>query len=199
VPWLCGASALHAGFDRGADGRALGDFLHRLHAPAPPDAPRNPWRGVPLAERTGWLCEHARAADDHGVDPGDAMRVWNDALSAKPWSGPPLWIHGDLHPGNLLVREGAISAVIDFGDLTSGDPATDFACVWMLGAPFVVSGLVETARNEWTAADDDLMRRARGWALAIGLAILASPHADAPMQRMAAATVMAALQHEVAG
>jgi aminoglycoside phosphotransferase (APT) family kinase protein len=48
------------------------------------------------------------------------------------WDGPPIWLHGDLHPFNLVVNQGRLSAVIDFGDLCAGDPATDLAVAWML-------------------------------------------------------------------
>ena len=70
------------------------------------------------------------------------------------WSGPPVWIHGDLHPCNLLVTDGRLSAVLDFGNLTAGDPATDLSVAWM---------------------------RARGWGLALGLAYLAHSRDNADM------------------
>jgi aminoglycoside phosphotransferase (APT) family kinase protein len=101
-------------------------FLRALHQPAAADAPRNPFRGVPLDARTAALHEHLQQLDGI-VDRSVVLSAWDRALSAPPWPGPPLWLHGDLHPGNLLIGDGRLTGVIDFGDLTSGDPATDLA------------------------------------------------------------------------
>ena len=60
------------------------------------------------------------------------QRAWSAALAAPVYSGPPRWLHGDLHPANILVSHGRVSGVIDFGDITAGDPATDLAVAWML-------------------------------------------------------------------
>jgi aminoglycoside phosphotransferase (APT) family kinase protein len=63
---------------------------------------------------------------------GDARRAWEQAVSAPVWQGPPLWLHGDLHPANVVVRDGTLSGVIDFGELCAGDPATDLSAAWLL-------------------------------------------------------------------
>jgi aminoglycoside phosphotransferase (APT) family kinase protein len=97
-------------------------------------------------------------------------------VASAPWSGPPLWLHGDLHTANLLVDDGALSAVIDFGDITGGDPATDLAVAWMLFEP---DDRV-TFRQACGTSDDDTWRRARGWALHFALAYLAHS-ADNPL------------------
>lgn len=52
-------------------------------------------------------------------------------MSVPRWTGHPVWLHGDLHPANMVVADGTLRAVIDFGDLTSGDPATDLATAWL--------------------------------------------------------------------
>ena len=162
-------------------------FLLALHQPAPADAPRNPWRGVPLAARTGSLHEHLRQLGDI-INRTAALNLWEQALATPPWPGPPLWLHGDLHPGNLLVTDGRLSGVIDFGDLTSGDPATDFAVLWMLPSS------IRARFNAWKGnAPDALEMRARGWALALGLAYLAHSRDDAPMAALGLRTVNAAL------
>ncbi len=85
--------------------------------------------GVPLAGRSEVLL---RQLETTALPEPDVLRRHWDRLVATPaWSGPPLWLHGDPHPGNVLVRAGTVSAVIDFGDLTAGDPATDLALAWL--------------------------------------------------------------------
>src|SRR5205807_1749351 len=129
VPWFSGHSALLAPpEDLAATAVALGRFLCALHQPAPADAPHNPWRGVPLTTRAATLRKHLHQLDDL-VDGVAVLDLWERVLSTPSWSGPPLWIQGDLHPGNLLVSDGRLSAVLDFGDLAAGDPATDLSVV----------------------------------------------------------------------
>jgi aminoglycoside phosphotransferase (APT) family kinase protein len=66
------------------------------------------------------------------VDGAAVRRTRAAALAAPRWAEPPVWVHGDLHPANILVRRGRISGVLDFGDLTAGDPAADLSVRWML-------------------------------------------------------------------
>ncbi len=103
-----------------------------------------------------------------------------------------MWIHGDLHPGNVLVSEGRLSAVIDFGDLSLGDPATDFAIAWML-TPAFRRALREAARDRPSPLDDDTWARARGWALALGLAYMAGSADGDPMIALGRRAIEAAL------
>ena len=110
---------------------SVGGFLGSLHAPAPPDAPANPFRGVPLADRAEAVAANLRLLSDR-VDRDAVQRAWSAALAAPVYCGPPRWLHGDLHPANILVSHGRVSGVIDFGDITAGDPATDLAVAWML-------------------------------------------------------------------
>jgi aminoglycoside phosphotransferase (APT) family kinase protein len=188
VRWLPGQSLLQArSLDAAATATSLERFLRALHQPAPADAPRNPWRGVALAARTAALHEHLERVGGI-VDRSAVLRVWELALSAPPWPGPPLWIHGDLHPGNLLIDDGQLSGVIDFGDLTCGDPATDLAVLWML--PPAVRWHGEARGSDGPAA---VMLRARGWALALGLAFLAHSLDDVAMAGLGRRTIAAAL------
>ena len=122
--------------------------------------------------------------------------MWERALAAPPWSGPRLWIHGDLHPGNLLVNEDRLSAVIDFGDLAAGDPATDLSIMWMFLPRLTRSTFLASARGESDPVDDHTLIRARGWALALGLAYLANSQGDAPMGTLGLATINAVLNDE---
>lgn len=189
VRWLPGQNLLHAAvLDPVHIGTTLGHFLRMLHQSAPVDAPRNPWRGVPLDARTAALHDHLQQLDGV-VDRSAVLDVWNRALAVAPWSGPPLWIHGDLHPGNLLVNNGRLDGVIDFGDLTSGDPATDLAVRWMLPR-----SIRENFAAPATVDEPEALRmRARGWALALGLAYLAHSSDDAEMALLGRRTIDAAL------
>jgi aminoglycoside phosphotransferase (APT) family kinase protein len=121
------------------------------------------------------------------------LDLWERVLSTPPWSGPRLWIHGDLHPGNLLVSDGRLSAVIEFGDLAAGDPATDLSVAWMLLPQSARSTFRAAAGGEFDSLDDDTWMRARGWALALGLAYLAASRQDEAMGALGRTTIGAAL------
>ncbi len=193
VPWFAGESTLNAPpQDVAAWLAALGDFLRVLHQPAPPDAPQNPWRGIPLAKRADKLRQDVQQLDGL-VDGRAVLDLWDEIVATPPWPGPPMWIHGDLHLGNLLIDGGRLSAVLDFGDLAAGDPATDLSVVWMLPPSAQVS--VAASRRCFTAADDDTWTRARGWALALGLAYLSGSRDDEPMRRLGRTMIEAALHH----
>jgi aminoglycoside phosphotransferase (APT) family kinase protein len=119
VPWFSGQNALHAQSpDLEAMAVDLSRFLRALHQPAPDGAPHNPWRGGSLASRATLVREHLQQLDGL-VDRTAVLGLWDRALSTASWPGPPLWIHGDFHPGNFLVSGGRLAAVIDFGDLTA--------------------------------------------------------------------------------
>jgi aminoglycoside phosphotransferase (APT) family kinase protein len=175
VPFLPGqVAALAAPDDLASAAVALGEFLAALHVPAPPGAPVNPFRGGPLAERAGRVIEHLGLIASAEADA--ARAIWETAVAAAPWAGPPAWVHGDLHPANILVNAGRISAVIDFGDLTSGDPANDLSVAWML---FPAKERVIFWRA-YGHADDHTRARARGWALSLALVFL-TYSADNPL------------------
>jgi len=188
VRWLPGQSLLSAvPLDLVTTGAMLERFLRALHHPAPADAPRNPWRGVPLEARTEALLKHLQQLDG-AVDRDAVLRVWDRALSATPWPGPPLWLHGDLHPGNLLVSDSRLVGVIDFGDLTSGDPATDLAVLWMLPRS------MRWRFAAWAGDEPEALKaRARGWALALGLAYRAQSRDDGALASLGQRTIDAAL------
>jgi aminoglycoside phosphotransferase (APT) family kinase protein len=196
VPWLPGQAALFAPpRNLEAMAVALGQFVRALHEPAPPGVPDNPWRGVPVAARTEALRQHLRQLGAL-VDASAALGLWDRVLSARAWAGPRLWIHGDLHPGNLLVSQGRLSAVIDFGDLTAGDPATDLSAAWIALPRSARAAFRASARGPFNRIDDDTWVRARGWALALGLAYMARSKDDAAMGVLGRTTVEAALSDE---
>ena len=192
VRWFPGQSALLAPppdvATTATTAVALGRFLRALHQPAPEDAPRNPWRGVPLSARAERVQDDLQRLDGL-VNRSAVLGLWERVLSTPAWCGPPLWIHGDLHPGNLLVSGGRLSAVIDFGDLAAGDPATDLSVAWMLLPPSVRQTFFTSAREEFDPLDDHTLMRARGWALALGVAYLANSRDDDAMTARGRATI----------
>ncbi len=169
VPWLDGRPGDRAEITQldDAAGR-LGGFFRALHRAAPPDAPRNPFRGVPLAERAAMFADRLKSLEGE-VDVNAARTVWDRAVAAKPFGGPPVWLHGDAHPANVLVAGGTVVAVVDFGDMCAGDPATDLAAAWML----LPSASVPAFFAAYGGIDADLERRALGWAVLFGLMLLA--------------------------
>ena len=170
VPYIPGVPAVDAAgsLDLATVATQLGRFLAALHVPAPPDAPANPLRGIPLRGRAESL-EASLEILAAQVD-ADAVRLaWDDALAAPEHDGPPLWLHGDLHPANILIRDGAVSGIIDFGDITAGDPACDLSIMWML-LPSRCHGQFRAA---YGGIGESLLRRARGWALALAVVFLA--------------------------
>ncbi len=191
-PWLPGArAATHPPADMSDAARALGEFLRALHRPAPADAPSNPHRGVPLADRGELL--HARVAQlGAEIDRPAVVALWERLVRAPAWSGAPVWLHGDLHPANVLVDRGRVSAVIDFGDITAGDPATDLAIAWMLLPRDARAGLRAAAGD----VDDATWARARGWALALAVAILSSSADNPVMHGVGRRTLEAVLRED---
>lgn len=186
-PWLDGRSALHLSVaERAPLAAALGDALSSLHAVAPPDAPHNPVRGVDLRSRDSAVRGRLTASASPTVRGLEAL--WSELVDARPWSREPVWVHGDPHPGNVLVRDGRLSALIDFGDLCAGDPATDLAAGWLFfdaeaRADFRAAA---DARGRYEAAD---WVRARAWALIMGSAIDAHSDDDPAMAALAAHTL----------
>jgi aminoglycoside phosphotransferase (APT) family kinase protein len=176
--WLPGKSAaVQPPADAERTAEVLGRFLAAMHQPAPSDHPVNPYRGVPLADRSVITCERVDQLGET-IDRVAVRSLWDDLVAAPAWDGPPLWLHGDLHPANLVVRDGQLSGVVDFGDLTGGDPATDLSVAWML-LPTDARAVLRTYAGH---LDDATWARARGWALALAVAILASS-ADNPVMR----------------
>lgn len=182
VPWVPGAPVWRSTLDDEAEAAAsLGAFVAALHRPAPPEAPANPFRGVPLREREERFLDSLDQLDS--AEPGWSERLhltrqaveerWRSLVDTRPWAGPALWLHGDLHPLNVLVHEGRISAVIDFGDITSGDPATDLAVGWMIFSADA-RGVYRDAASTGIGGlvDPDTWRRAQGWALALAVAFM---------------------------
>ncbi len=192
LPWIDGGPA---GIDADLDGPTaaadLGRFLAALHRPAPPDAPDNPHRGVPLRQREeGFLARVELLSSSSRnrpalIDRAATLDRWATAVEAEEWAGPPLWVHGDLHGHNILSNGGRLVAVIDFGDITSGDPATDLAVAWSLLDPSDHHVFRQAADTPARPIDEAMWLRADGNAIAIGIAILANSADNPAMAAMA--------------
>jgi aminoglycoside phosphotransferase (APT) family kinase protein len=96
-------------------------------------------------------------------DPDGVQAIWHDAVAAPGWAGPPVWLHGDLHPANVLTENGNLCGIVDFGDLCAGDPAVDLAACWILLPD--EEGIHRFRRAYQPTADAATWRRARGWAV----------------------------------
>jgi aminoglycoside phosphotransferase (APT) family kinase protein len=156
----------------------LARFVVELHAPASAGAPINPVRGTPLAARDEAV--RGRLASGSIAHAGELLTVWEHALSAPVYTGPPMWMHGDLHPINVLAdASGGLSAVIDFGDLGGGDPACDLAAAWMFFDAEQRSAFRATI-GTGAPHDAATWERALGWAVAEATAFLLNS-GDAPV------------------
>ncbi len=192
VPWFEGSTAVTLAPDERLElAGPLADALARLHRPAPADAPRNPVRGGDLQSRDAAL--HERLASGSVPEAARVARLWDELRDTPRWQGSPVWVHGDPHAANLLVRAGRLSAVLDFGDLTAGDPATDLATAWMT---FDVTGreIFRARTDAWSGSDDALWRRARAWALVMATAMLAHSDDDPVIARVGAHALREALR-----
>lgn len=141
---------------------SLAQFLIALHridpAGGPVSGPHNFYRGGALGT---YDSETRRAIDalQGAIDVDAATEVWEAAL-ATAWNGSPVWIHGDISAGNLLLQSGRLSAVIDFGQLGVGDPACDLSIAWTL-----FSDESREAFRAMLPLDAGTWARARGWTL----------------------------------
>jgi aminoglycoside phosphotransferase (APT) family kinase protein len=161
MTWVEGTPLDHGSItrrDHAAD--MLAAFLTALHAAAPVDAPGASDFGAHPKD-----CAAGFEDFLHAVDVGrfseDAIRaVWDDAVAAPEWEGPPVWVHGDLHPANVVVADGTLAGVVDFGALFAGDPAWDLTAAWLL----LPAGGAPRFFDSYAQADEAAIRRARGLA-----------------------------------
>ncbi len=142
--------------------KELADFIRALRRVDAEGGPPH-YRAVPLSARDT-PTRSALAQLTGAVDTEAVTALWEEALRAPEHTGPPVWAHADLSPGNMLVSEGRLSAVIDFGCTGIGDPAVDLIVAWNL----LPAGIRDTFR-EAVGADDAEWARGRGWALSISL------------------------------
>jgi aminoglycoside phosphotransferase (APT) family kinase protein len=175
VAWFDGEVAADVVLvDPMSEARRLGRFVDALHTPAPADAPVNPFRGQPMAELRPRVVNSIERLGD-SIDARVATARLDRLTDVADWTGAPVWLHGDLHSANVVVRDGTICAVIDFGDITSGDPAVDLAIGWML----FDDAALDVFRASVGTVDDATWSRAQAWALHFALLYLLHS-ADSP-------------------
>lgn len=142
--------------------RDVAGFLRALQTI---DASDGPAAGPPNFHRGGSLSvysdetEAATIALSDEIDVDVARDIWAKAIASE-WQGEPVWVHGDIAEGNLLMENGRLAAVIDFGSSAVGDPATDLILAW--------TGLDKDSRRvfrDLLPFDPQMWQRARGWAL----------------------------------
>jgi aminoglycoside phosphotransferase (APT) family kinase protein len=184
LPWFAGAPiGPSADLDGAQAAQHMGHFLAALHRPAPDSAPVNTSRGVPLADRHQMTMDRIDGLEDR-AERAKLRTRWRRYVELPHWNGPPMWLHADLHPMNVLQHQGLISAVIDFGDITSGDPATDLAIAYSILEPEHRPALRQAADSPTRPIDDAMWLRAEGWAMSVGLAIIMSSADSPPMYQV---------------
>lgn len=144
MTWVPGEPLDHGSISRGAHAAdTLAGFLRALHVEAPADAP---------------------IATDRGAHPRNCTDGFENSLravvAADAWEGPPVWVHGDLHPANVVVSDGTLAGIVDFGDMFAGDPAWELAAAWVL----LPAGTASRFFDVYAHADEAAIRRARGLA-----------------------------------
>jgi aminoglycoside phosphotransferase (APT) family kinase protein len=159
--WLLGENANGTIDDLSQAAVDLAAFIAALRRLDTAGAPVRPphKRGGPLAEADDDVRRSITELGDR-IDGAAALRSWDESLAAPVWDGPGVWVHGDLLPGNLIVTDGRLSGVIDFGCLNVGDPACDLQPAWN-----VFAGVSRELFRTELDVDDASWLRGRGWAL----------------------------------
>ena len=164
MTWVPGEPLDHGSISRGTHAAdTLAGFLRALHVAAPAEAPTATDRGAHPRDCTGGFENflQAIAPGDIAADVRAVRAVWDDAVAAPAWEGPPVWVHGDLHPANVVVADGTLAGVVDFGELSIGDPASDLAAAWVL----LPAGAAARFFAAYAETDEAAVRRARGMAV----------------------------------
>ena len=167
LPWFEGECA-----DISPPGKAAAEtfceFLLQLHQPAPSDAPTNPVRGGHLAGRIeSFDARVAHLASTTNVITPVVQALWHQGLSASV-TDHRCWLHGDLHAQNILIERGQIAAVIDWGDITAGDVATDLQSIWALfDQPADREHILKVY-----APDQATLERAKAWAILMAVVMI---------------------------
>ncbi|MBB3128601.1 aminoglycoside phosphotransferase (APT) family kinase protein [Paenibacillus rhizosphaerae] len=173
----------------------LSRFIKELHqidaSNGPAGGEHNYFRGCPL---TVWKFNEwtlgALETLGGAVDAEKCLKIWHQATASK-WTKKPVWIHGDINPGNLLVKDGKLSSVIDFGVMAVGDPAVEITMAWTF--------FDDKSRKVFLQSiglDAETENRARGWALWKALITWASEEDKESISVREAKKVIDILQNE---
>lgn len=167
IPWFEGQTAnLHPPAE--SEALKLIAFLTILHQQDPEHAPFNSSRSVPLVKKDEAIQERIkRLKEKTNLVTPRIEEMWAEAIQEAVPRTQSL-IHGDLHARNIIIHGNEIEAIIDWGDITAGDPATDFACLWML---FENDAIRQEAFHAY-GATQSLIKRAMGWAIFFGITLL---------------------------
>lgn len=167
VNWVSGAPADQEEITKVSSAETLASFLRVLH-----DAPVRDLPGEANARRVPRNAGFDFSAEMIEIIGKDRVRaleeIWLDARRAPEWDGPPVCAHNDLHPANVVVKDGELAGVIDFGELGPGDPAVDLSAAWTL----LPSGSAARFLQLYGEVDAATVRRARGCAVRTGSFVL---------------------------
>ncbi len=192
VRWIEGETADLAPPDA-SEAPVLAGFLKALHRPAPEDAPSSDVRGCPLSNKREDTERRMAvlAAETDAITPA-IRKAWEEGLGA-PIDLPRLWVAGDVHARNVLVRNGKFAAFIDWGDICAGDPASDLASIWGLfdGRDARRAAIDAYGMSEATLA------RARGWAVFYGTILLETGRHDHPRHAKMGADTLRRLNEDL--
>tara|TARA_R110002050_G_scaffold118195_4_gene235498 strand:- start:13881 stop:14768 length:888 start_codon:yes stop_codon:yes gene_type:complete len=164
--WIEGAEAYdNKPIDLNDTAKLLANFINSLHKISAKFAPQAR-RGLPLISQNDDV-QQAILDLKSLYDPKAIASLWKNCLQAPEWHKPGVWLHGDLLPSNLIVKEGKLHGIIDFGLFGKGDPACDLIPAWCL----FDAASRETFKDHLNI-DENTWTRGRGWALSIALIII---------------------------
>lgn len=168
TPYFEGKTCLESKFENPTkEAIRLANFITSLHQEAPNEAPKSTGRGIPLSDRWPRFEQHVFAVKDQ-IDAPRLIHIFKELMAVEEWNKPAVWLHGDLHSLNIIVNQGEIKAIIDWGDLCSGDPATDLGSAW-----YLFQKEERKVMQSHLHYDDNTWLRGKGWALIYALVCLA--------------------------
>lgn len=193
IPWFDGCNAAHA-LPMPSEALRLADFLRKLHdVPDTDFAPHNPHRSEPLMLRNEAIqIRMERLKSKSPLITPHIEMLWQRAIDTTPAAVKSL-LHGDLHAGNMVIHQNRIEALIDWGDICTGDVAVDLASFWML----FPDGQVRREALAAYGADDDMIHRAIGWAVYYGVVLLDTGWENNPEHRLVGSRLLAWLSEEL--
>jgi aminoglycoside phosphotransferase (APT) family kinase protein len=167
VNWIDGQDASVAAVaDWAETAHILGLFVRALRAVEPAGGrvcgTANGFRGSPLSTRDGRVRKCFESVSDL-FDLQAMLSAWEEAMAASLWDKQPVWVHGDIHAANILVHDGRVVGIVDFGLAALGDPACDLALAWSFLPTEYRDGFFDAAE-----VDDAMVQRGKGWALYVG-------------------------------